>query len=62
VDPVWRKSSYSFSNGNCVEVALRPGGTAAGTVALRDSMDPDGPVLRLSPGEFTALIRDVRNL
>ena len=40
----WRKSSYSTSNGgNCVEV-----GTAPRTIAVRDSKDPDGPVLAVS--------------
>lgn len=37
----WRRSSYSTSNGgNCVELAGLPVG-----VAVRDSKDPDGPVL-----------------
>ncbi|WP_141578662.1 DUF397 domain-containing protein [Actinomadura sp. WMMA1423] len=40
----WRKSSYTGSNGgNCVELA-----DAAGAVAVRDSKDPDGPVLLLN--------------
>lgn len=40
----WRKSTYSTSNGgNCVELA-----DAAGAVAVRDSKDPDGPVLLLT--------------
>ncbi|GAA4310959.1 DUF397 domain-containing protein [Actinomadura luteofluorescens] len=40
----WRKSSYSTSNGgNCVELA-----DAAGAVAVRDSKDPDGPILLLT--------------
>ncbi|WP_141578663.1 DUF397 domain-containing protein [Actinomadura sp. WMMA1423] len=40
----WRKSSYSGSNGgDCVELA-----DAAGAVAVRDSKDPDGPVLLLN--------------
>ncbi|MEU8123242.1 DUF397 domain-containing protein [Spirillospora sp. NPDC049024] len=40
----WRKSTYTTSNGgNCVELA-----DAAGAVAVRDSKDPDGPVLLLS--------------
>ncbi|GGQ12727.1 hypothetical protein BKA00_006496 [Actinomadura coerulea] len=40
----WRKSSYTGSNGgNCVELA-----DAAGAVAVRDSKDPDGPVLLLT--------------
>jgi hypothetical protein len=39
----WRKSTYTGSNGgNCVELA-----DAAGAVAVRDSKDPDGPVLLL---------------
>jgi hypothetical protein len=38
---VWRKSSYSGSYENdCVEVAQ-----AERLVAVRDSKDPDGPVL-----------------
>ena len=37
----WCKSSYSGSNGgNCIEVT-----TTHGTVAVRDSNDPHGPVL-----------------
>ncbi|MEU4820428.1 DUF397 domain-containing protein [Actinomadura citrea] len=43
-DIKWRKSSYSASNGgNCVELA-----GAADGVAVRDSKDPDGPVLLLT--------------
>ena len=42
---VWRKSSYSGANGgNCVEVAA-----AARAVAVRDSRDPEGPVLAFEP-------------
>ena len=37
----WRTSSYSAYNGNCVEAD----GCACG-IAVRDSKDPDGPVLR----------------
>lgn len=41
VDDVrWFKSSRSATNGACVEVSFLPG-----TVAVRDSKDPDGPVL-----------------
>jgi len=40
----WRMSTYSLSNGNCVEV-----GTGQALVAVRDSRDPDGPVLDVSP-------------
>ena len=42
----WRKSSYTGSNGgNCVELADVAG---ASVVAVRDSKDPDGPVLLLT--------------
>ncbi|MGW1768153.1 DUF397 domain-containing protein [Streptomyces sp. NPDC002073] len=37
------KSSYSTSGGECVEVARN----VPGTVAVRDSKRPDGPVLRV---------------
>ncbi|MGP3983870.1 DUF397 domain-containing protein [Streptomyces sp. KR80] len=41
----WRKSSYSGSEGGaCVEVAAHPA-----AVHVRDSKDPDGPVLTFTP-------------
>lgn len=49
--PNWRKAKRSMSNGNCVEVALAPG-----TVAIRDSKDPDGPVLRYSPDSWRSFL------
>jgi hypothetical protein len=41
----WRKSTYSdpSGEGNCVEIAF-PGAT----VAIRDSKNPDGPILTIS--------------
>jgi Domain of unknown function (DUF397) len=52
----WRKSSYSGNGGNCVEVASgRPG-----VVAVRDSKNPDGPVLSFSPDEWERFISRLR--
>jgi hypothetical protein len=39
----WRKSRRSVGNGACVEVA-----PASGAVAVRDSTDPVGPMVRYS--------------
>ena len=52
----WVKSSFSFSNGNCVEVAELPGDT----VGIRDSRDPGGPVLRFTRAEWAAFLCDRR--
>ncbi len=53
----WVKSSLSFANGNCVEVA----GLAGEHVGVRDSKDVTGPVLRFTPDEWHAFIGGVRN-
>jgi hypothetical protein len=45
---VWVTSSYSGNNGNCVEVAV----LADGSRAVRDSKDPQGPVLVFPAGAF----------
>jgi hypothetical protein len=56
-DYQWVKSSLSFSNGNCVEVASLPDGE----VAVRNSRDATGPVLRFTPDEWHAFLGGVRN-
>jgi hypothetical protein len=53
---VWVKSSLSFSNGNCVEVAELPGGS----VGVRNSRDPEGPVLRFTQGAWDAFLSAAR--
>ncbi|MGH3937003.1 MAG: DUF397 domain-containing protein, partial [Pseudonocardiaceae bacterium] len=37
---VWHTSSYSWGNGNCVQVAPAPD-----QVQIRDSKNPEGPAL-----------------
>ena len=51
----WIKSGRSGNGGNCVEVALLGDG-----VAVRDSKDPDGPVLRFTRAEWAAFTDGVR--
>jgi Domain of unknown function (DUF397) len=48
--PEWVKSSLSFANNNCVEVAHLDGGD----VCMRNSRDPSGAVLRFTPAEWDA--------
>ena len=52
----WIKSSLSFSNGNCVEVA-----SFAGAIGVRNSRDRGGPELRFTPDEWDAFLGGVRN-
>ncbi|MGW0865367.1 DUF397 domain-containing protein [Streptomyces sp. NPDC002611] len=53
----WIKSSYSDDNGgNCIEVA--PGFPE--TVPVRDSKNPDGPVLVVTRSAWSALVSAVR--
>ncbi len=53
---IWVKSSLSFSNGNCVEVTGLPGGW----VGVRNSRDPEGPVLRFTQAEWDAFLAGAR--
>jgi Domain of unknown function (DUF397) len=56
-DSYWIKSSLSFSNSNCVEVASLPDGE----IGVRDSKDSEGPVLRFTSGEWHAFLGGARN-
>ena len=53
----WVKSSFSFSNGNCIEVASLYGGA----VGIRDSKDTEGLVLRFTQPEWHAFLGGVRD-
>ncbi|HYY80121.1 MAG TPA: DUF397 domain-containing protein [Actinomycetes bacterium] len=49
----WQKSSYSNSQGTCVELGRLP----SGEIAVRNSRHPDGPALVYTQAEIHALIQ-----
>ena len=53
----WRKSSYSGGNGGtCVEIARN----LPRVVAVRDSKNPDGPKLVISPADWQSFTDRVK--
>lgn len=55
VEVAWAKSSHSCANQNCVEV-----GGHDDTVLVRDSKNPDGPVLAFTRSEWAAFLAAVK--
>ncbi|MET7424341.1 DUF397 domain-containing protein [Dactylosporangium sp. NPDC005555] len=47
----WRKSTKSQQNGQCVELAR-----VGGVIGVRDSKEPDGPVLAFTVEEFASFL------
>jgi hypothetical protein len=58
----WRTSSYSGGNGGqCVEVtAISSPDSPERLCVVRDSKNPEGPVLAFSPGQWRAFARRVK--
>jgi hypothetical protein len=52
----WRKSSFSASSSECVELAPAPDGR----VLVRNSNHPDAGTLTLTPGALTAWLDTCR--
>jgi hypothetical protein len=55
--PEWRKSSYSNSSSNCVEVRL----DTPDVVAIRDSKNPTGGMLTVTPIAWSTFIADIKH-
>ncbi|GAA2673518.1 DUF397 domain-containing protein [Streptomyces aculeolatus] len=52
----WVKSSYSgVQGGDCIEIAPTPH-----TIHVRDSKDPEGPILRFTPDAWAAFVAYAR--
>ena len=51
----WVKANASDGGGNCVQLRRR-----GDVVEVRDSKDPDGPVLRFTPSELAAWLDGAR--
>jgi hypothetical protein len=54
-DLVWRKTSYSNGDGECVEVA-----PMNGRIAIRDSKNPSGPLLNYSAAEWRSFLNTAK--
>ncbi|MFG2090453.1 MULTISPECIES: DUF397 domain-containing protein [unclassified Spirillospora] len=54
----WRKSSHSGSGDQCVEVAPLSGDLCA----VRDSKDPSGPALVLTPSAWRGLLVAIKEV
>ncbi|WP_329518524.1 DUF397 domain-containing protein [Spirillospora sp. NBC_01491] len=55
--PRWRKSSHSGNGGECVETAVLDG-----TVGVRDSKNPAGPVLTLTGDDWATLLATLKSV
>ncbi len=53
----WTKSTRSNGSGDCVETAR----LSDGSRAVRDSKDPEGPVLMFTPSEWRAFVAGVKD-
>lgn len=53
----WRKGQRSSATGNCVQTAKVP----SGGVGIRNSRQPDGPVLLFGDAEIRAFLEAIKN-
>jgi hypothetical protein len=55
--PQWRKSSYSGTSANCVEICT----SKSDTVAVRDSKNVPGPELAISDQAWSAFTEAIKH-
>lgn len=58
IDRYWRKSSYSGNGGECAEVGT---GADRDAVAVRDTKDRQGPVLRFTASAWRRFTGQVKH-
>ena len=56
LDRNWRKSTYSSTNGSCVEVRRLPE-----SIEVRDTKDRNGPVLSFTAESWQEFVSSVHN-
>jgi hypothetical protein len=53
--PIWRHSSFC-NGGTCLEIAVQ-----GGVIAVRDSRNPEGPVLRFSAERWQEFVGGIKS-
>ncbi|MFW6694151.1 DUF397 domain-containing protein [Streptomyces sp. MAR4 CNX-425] len=56
-EAVWRKSTHSSGNGQCIEVA----DGYPGVIPVRDSKAPEGPFLVFGADAWTSFVQAVKH-
>ncbi len=52
----WRRSSWSYGTGNCLEIV-----SLGQRVLVRDSKNPQGASLRITPAQWNVFVAGVRS-
>ncbi|MHB9860071.1 DUF397 domain-containing protein [Streptomyces sp. YIM S03343] len=58
-DPRWFTSSHSNNGGQCIQVATNLA-TSHDTIPVRDSKNPNGPVLSFPADSFSSFVTGVK--